>query len=262
MRHLHVVDGVLHRLLGHHVEVERLRGVDALEQERHARDVGVDAVEDVGERDDVPGTPRHPHLATVLDDLHELPENDLGLAGRETERLHARLQRLHLAVVVGAPDVDQVREAAPELVTVIREVVAEVRGRAVAAHEHPVARVAEIGRAQPARAVALVHISAAIELGEHVGDVTPLVQRALGEPRVEHHADARQIILQQIDDSVVSPLTRVLDRDVVAARAAELFGQVNEVLALVAVLGRFGPRENAYNKDVAKRSSWVPASLR
>ncbi len=89
VRHLHVVDGVLHRLLGHDVEVERLRGVDAVQQERHARDVGVDAVEDVGERDDVPGPPRHPHFAAVLDDLHVLAENDLGLTRGEAERLHA-----------------------------------------------------------------------------------------------------------------------------------------------------------------------------
>ena len=34
VRVLHVVDGVLHRLRGDDVEVEGLRGVDALQQER------------------------------------------------------------------------------------------------------------------------------------------------------------------------------------------------------------------------------------
>ena len=44
--------------------------------------------------------------------LHELTEQDLGLGRRaEAERLHPRLQRLHLTVVVGAPDVDEVRRS-------------------------------------------------------------------------------------------------------------------------------------------------------
>ena len=111
VRVLHVVDGVLHRLRRDDVEVEGLRGVDALQQEREPRDVGIDLVEDVGERDDVAGA-----LATcrtslaAAHELHELAEQHLGLGRRaEAERLHARLERLHLAVVVGAPDVDEVR---------------------------------------------------------------------------------------------------------------------------------------------------------
>ena len=153
VRVLHVVDGVLHRLRGDDVEVERLRGVDALQQEREPRDVGIDLVEDVGERDDVAGALREADLAPVLQQLHELAEHDLGLAGRVAERLHAGLQRLHLPVVVGAPDVDEVLPAAGELVAVVREVVAEIGRRAVGLHEHAVALVAEVGGAQPRRAV-------------------------------------------------------------------------------------------------------------
>ena len=48
VRVLHVVDGIVHRLGGDEVEVEGLRGVDALKQEGEPRDVGVDLVEDVG----------------------------------------------------------------------------------------------------------------------------------------------------------------------------------------------------------------------
>ena len=107
MRVLHVVDGVLHRLRGDDVEVERLRRVDALQQEHHARDVGIDLVEDVGERDDVAGPLRDADLLAVLHELHELAEQDLGLARRVAERLQPGVQRLHLPVVVGAPDVDR-----------------------------------------------------------------------------------------------------------------------------------------------------------
>ena len=53
VRVLHVVDGILHRLRGDDIEVERLRRVDREQQERHPHDVGIDLVENVGERDDV-----------------------------------------------------------------------------------------------------------------------------------------------------------------------------------------------------------------
>src|SRR2546430_8361627 len=53
-------------------------------------------------------------------DPHQLAEDDLRLAGREPEQLEADLQGLHLAVVVGAPDVDEVLPPAGELVAVIR----------------------------------------------------------------------------------------------------------------------------------------------
>ena len=72
-------------------------------------DVGVDLVEDVGERDDVAGALRHADLLAAAQQLHELAEQTSGSPGRVAERLQARLQRLHLAVVVGAPDVDEVR---------------------------------------------------------------------------------------------------------------------------------------------------------
>ena len=79
VRVLHVVDGILHRLRGDDVEVERLAGVDALQQEGEPRDVGVDLVEDVGERDDVAGALRDADRLTRLHQLHQLTEQHLGL---------------------------------------------------------------------------------------------------------------------------------------------------------------------------------------
>src|SRR5207247_8744694 len=124
-----------------------------VEREGKARDaqrVGVDLVEYVGERHDVAGPLREPYLLAPAYQLDQLTEQDLGL-GRWAvpERLHSRLERLHLTVVVGTPDVDEVREAASHLVAVVREVAGEVRGGAVAPHEDAVAGVAERGRTQP-----------------------------------------------------------------------------------------------------------------
>ena len=88
-------------------------------------------------------------------------------------------------------------QPAVELVAVVGEVVAEVGGVAVGLHQHAVALVAEVGGAQPGRAVVLVR-DAASRRGRSstVGDLAALVQRALREPGVEVHADAAEVVLQ------------------------------------------------------------------
>ena len=111
------------------------------------------------ERDDVPGALREPHGLAVAHERHELPEDDLGLRrvrGADPERLHADLHRLHLTVMVRAPDVDEVLPAALDLVEVVGEVVEQVGGVAVRLHQHPVALVAELLGPQPGGAVLLV----------------------------------------------------------------------------------------------------------
>ena len=239
VRVLHVVNGILHRLRGDDVEVERLLRIDALQEKRHASDVGIDLVEDVGERDDVARALRDTHLGAVAHQPHELAEEHLGLGRRaEAERLHACLQRLDLPVVVGAPHVDEVVPAPPHLVAVVREVVAEIGRRAVRAHQHAVARVAEVGGAQPSRVVLVVDHAALLERAQHVGHLVALVQRALREPRVEVHADATEIVAQAIDDVPHTPLARVVGRHVVTQLLVQLGGHVDEVLPLVAVFRR------------------------
>ena len=65
-----------------------------------------------------------------------------------------------VAVVVGAEHVDQALEAALELVPVVGDVGGEVGRLAVGADQDPVLVVAEVGRAQPERALALVGVAA------------------------------------------------------------------------------------------------------
>ena len=70
--------------------------------------------------------------------------------------VHAR----DVAVVVGAPDVDQPVEAALALVEVVGDVRRQVRGLAGRALEHAVLVVAVRGRAQPQRALGAVALAA------------------------------------------------------------------------------------------------------
>ena len=166
------------------------------------------------------------------------PSTHLGLTGRVAERLEPGLQRLHLAVVVGAPDVDQVRPAPSELVLVVGEVVAEVGGRTVGLDEDAVALVAEVSGAQPGCALVLERRTAGPELGEHALDLAPFVQGALGEPRVEVDADPAEVVAQLPLDVLVSPLARLLLGDLVADLGPHPVGHLDEVLALVPAFRR------------------------
>src|SRR5438094_601905 len=71
-------------------------------------------------------------------------------------RLHGRPHPRHVSLVVGAPDVDYLVEPADqELVAMVGDVRGEVRRHAVAAHQHVVLVLAERGRGEPDRALAL-----------------------------------------------------------------------------------------------------------
>ena len=90
---LHVVDGVVGGLLARQldVEVERLVGVAA--QEEVARGVGAHLVEQVLERDHLAGTLAHAHGLAAAEQVDELPDDDVELAGVAERRdggLHAR----------------------------------------------------------------------------------------------------------------------------------------------------------------------------
>ena len=52
------------------------------------------------------------------------------------------------------------------------------------------------------------------------------------------HADAGEVVCGALDDALHAPLARVVGRDVVAELGVQVARQVDEVLALVAVLGR------------------------
>ena len=133
----------------------------------------------------------------------------------------------------------------------------QIRGGTVGLHEHAVARVAEVGGAQPARAVLLVDDTLLVEHAQHVGDLVALVQRPLGEPGVEVHADAVEIGLEALDDVAHAPLARVVGRHVVAELGAQLARQVDEILALVPVFGRL-LASVARVQRVAERRELVP----
>ena len=117
---------------------------------------GADRVEQIRQQDEVAGALRQPHGLAVAHERHELAEDDLELVGLVSETTQARLQARHVAVVVGAPDVDEEVEPALELVAVVGEVGQQVRGLAIRTHDHLVLAIAELLGPNPDRAVGVV----------------------------------------------------------------------------------------------------------
>ena len=134
----------------------------------------------------------------------------------------------------------EVREAAGELVAVVREVVAEVGGRAVGAHEHTVAVVAEVGRPQPLRAVVLVGDAALVEVCEHVARLRRV--RATCAPRTTCRSArrcGRGRPGARADDVPVAPRARGRRASTSSPSSARSCAAMSiEVLTLVPVFGR------------------------
>ena len=108
-----------------------------------------------------------------------------------TERLHPDLQPGDVAVVVGAPDVDEQLVAAGELVPVVGDVREQVGGLAVGLHDDAVLVVAEVGGAQPHGAVLLEDDAVLAQVGQRGVDRAGVVEALLAEPRVERRRRCR-----------------------------------------------------------------------
>ena len=93
-------------------------------------------------------------------DRDELADEHLDvLLGVIARSARERLEPVHVAVVVGAEQVDLVREAAVALVQVVGGVGGEVGVLAVRAADDAVLVVAEVGRAHPYRALVVEDVA-------------------------------------------------------------------------------------------------------
>ena len=107
---------------------------------------------------------RHRDLLAVAHEADPGDEQHLDRVAVEAQRLGRVLEPGDRAVVVGAPDVDQLVKAAAELLRDVADVRGEVGRLAVGADDDAVLVVAEGGGAEPQRAVLLVHVAGLLEL--------------------------------------------------------------------------------------------------
>ena len=142
----------------------------------------------------------------------------MSLLGVVARRAGERLEPVHVAVVVGAEQVDLVAEAAVALVEVVRGVGREVRVGAVAAADDPVLVVAEVGRAHPHGVVLVEDVALraqALDGGVDVGQavVALRLQAALARPDVEVHVEAVERRADLGELQLVGDLGRGVQRD-------------------------------------------------
>ena len=136
MRVLAVVDRVLGALLDGEVHVEFHLGTGFSRVEEEAGRVDGDVVEEVDEGDGVAGPLRDLDRFAVGGQLDELHEDHVQFIATDAEGFQGTLHAGDMAVVVGAPDVDGLFEAADDqLVAVVRDVRREVGRVAVGADE-------------------------------------------------------------------------------------------------------------------------------
>ena len=117
-----------------------------------------------------------------------------------------RAQPVDIAVVVGAEHVDAPVEAPLPLVDVVGGVCGEVGRLTVAADQHAVLVVTEVGGPQPERTLLLEQMTLRAQNIDRVLDRTGLVQRALREPHVEGHAEAGEAVLHLLQLRSVAPV--------------------------------------------------------
>ena len=186
---LHVVDGVVHRLPLHGLDVEVHRVIGREHQQVEPRGVGAHLVDQLVERDEVAGALAHRHGLAVAQERHPLVDHHLGAFGVVAQRLGGAPHAHDVAVVIGAPDVHEAVEPSLELVDHVRAVGGEVRGLPVRADHHAILVVAELGRAEPGGALGVVDVAALAKPLDRRGDGAGLLERMLGRPRVERHAE-------------------------------------------------------------------------
>jgi hypothetical protein len=121
---------------------------------------------------------------------------------------------------------------------VVGDVGGEVGGLAVGSNQDPVLVVAELARPQPHRALPLVHVAAASQIVDRRLDLSILVEGALREPGVEADPEAVQRRLYPPAHLLRAAPGEILQVRGRGAGDRELIGELGDVLAGIAVIGR------------------------
>ncbi len=163
VRVLNIEYRVVLRLLHHLGEVEIERRVILAIQHHEAHGIAADLVHHLAQGHERAGALGHAHGLAGPEQAHQLAHLDVehGLAVRQGrhDRLHAR----QVARVIGAEHVDEVLEAARQLVVMISHVGGEIGVAAVGLHQRAVDVVAERGRLEQ-RLLAVLPVAVVVAL--------------------------------------------------------------------------------------------------
>ena len=192
---LDVVDRVLGALLLGQLDVQVDPGRGRPRAEVPARRVRPDLGQQLVEADELAGALAHADLDAVAHEADPGHQHPLHRLGIESQRPGGSPVARHRPVVVLAPEVDQLREAAAELLRDVAEVRRKVGGLAVRADDDPILVVPERRRAEPGRSIGLVDVPVVAQLFDRAGHPSLLVDRPLAGPHVEAHAESGEALL-------------------------------------------------------------------
>ena len=135
-------------LFNHFAQVE-LQGRIVLAKKHHeANRVHAHFINDVTQRYEFPGAFRHFHGLAIAHQLNQLTELDIEPGPALRKSLDGGAHPLHIAAMIGAPNVDQKRVAAVDLGFVIGDIGRKIGVGTVRFHERPVGIVAESRRSE------------------------------------------------------------------------------------------------------------------
>ena len=258
---LHIVHRVLAVLPDGQTQIElhlRLR----LGVEEVAAGVHGDLVQQVRQADGLAGALGHPHHLAVPHQLHQLHQHDIQpVLAVQPQSVHGTLQAGHMAVVVGAPDVDDLIEAPDgEFVAVIGNIGGEVGVKPVGTAQHVVLQAqlldVLVGLAglfqvlrqdpaggQPQGAVLLIGIAPLGQRLHGVCHIAALVEGGLEEPCVVLDAVPGQIglhlgdvVIQTEFGQRIVPGLFVAVQILLALLLIKQPGQLPDIVAMIAVL--------------------------
>ena len=192
---LHVVDGIVGGLLRPQIQVDVQGGVHRGAHQRVARAVNTDRVHEVFEGDHGACALGHLHGLTVAHEVDHLADEHLNRVRVVAQRLRRSLEASNVAVVVRTQHVNSQGVAAVELVGHVRDVAGDVGGVAVGLEHDAVLVVAEVGGAQPPRAIVFVQVAVVLQRLHGLVHGARFEQGVLVEVHVEIHAELVQGLL-------------------------------------------------------------------
>ncbi len=158
---LHVEHRIFARLFLRQFQIEVEMAIRLAHEEEKPRRVASDFLEHVFESNEFAGAFAHAHRFAAAGELDHLDQHHLQSVGIVTQALHRRLQARHIAMMIGAPDIDQFGKLTLKFVAMIGDVGGEISQLAVALDHRAIFIVAELRRAKPLGAVLRVEQTAA-----------------------------------------------------------------------------------------------------
>ena len=146
MRILDVKNRIFARLSLGKFQIEIEMAVGFAHQEKKSRRVAPDFLQDLFQSNEFAGALAHAYRFAAAGELHHLHQHDVEDSGIVTKPLHRRFQARHIAMVISAPDIDQLFKIALELVAMVCDIGGEIRKLAVAFDQRAVFVVAELRR--------------------------------------------------------------------------------------------------------------------